>query len=358
VAIKRATHCEQNLFDMANMEAEVLKKLAQVLPGSSHGAAHAPVYLCHETLNHAVGGAVTIAMSKVEGAPLDKWLYGVEGNTLTHMDTSRLLDGPFADAAYGTCDLDAACATTTRLLVQSAQVFEMLSEFAYHRDISAHNFLIDVKNGVEVAKFGVIDFGLAVWSQSWQHNWRKENMAGDPRYWSPATWAQVAGQTLSSDMQRQYAERLDHFPLGVLLIEVLFGLWNRRGVQGHPALSGVLLSWKDFRTMSNNLCSDFHVHGGEAMVKRLQTTGEVISLQKHVDALCTSLRSAANSTHEHVAVLLRSISDLLDARGTMTWRQAQLDVAEQLVGCTASSVVKTARLEREWEAFKARFGGS
>jgi serine/threonine protein kinase len=334
VAIKRAMHREQHLFEMANMEAEVLKRLAQVLPLGSE-AAHAPVYLCHETLRHTVGGSVTIAMSKVEGAPLDKWLYGVEGDALAHMDTSRLLEGPFPDGGYGSRDLDKASSTTARLAVQSAQVFEMLSEFAYHRDISAHNFLIDVKKGLEVAEFGVIDFGLAVWSRSWQHNWQKENMAGDPRYWSPATWAQVAGQTLSSDMRRQYAERLDHFPFGVLLCEIFFGLWNRHGVQGDPALNGVLLRWKDFRAKSNGLSKDFHQHGPDAMVKRLQTTREANQLQGFVDALCSSLRSAAKSTPEHVAVLLCSISDLLDARGTMTWRQVQLDLAERLFGSTA-----------------------
>merc|ERR1740138_605790 len=146
---------------------------------------------------------------------------------------AELLDGPLPGGKLATRDLEGACRTGAALLSQMAPVFAALDSIAYHRDVSGHNLLL--REGAEegAEQFAVLDFGLAVRGHGrWQREWITRNIAGDPRYFSPAAWMLLAygHKYLESHpdpgFRRQYEYRIDHFALGVLSLEVVFTLWN------------------------------------------------------------------------------------------------------------------------------------
>merc|ERR1719301_147537 len=84
----------------------------------------------------------------------------------------------------------------------------------------------------------LVDFGLAVKTRAWESgSWKTTNVSGDARYWTPGAWMNVAfGSKYLEDHRnqgfaRQYKERLDHFSMGVLALEVFFALWDGRNCE-------------------------------------------------------------------------------------------------------------------------------
>ncbi|CAE7206559.1 Src42A [Symbiodinium sp. CCMP2592] len=117
------------------------------------------------------------------------------------------------------------------LLRTMCPVFSTLGKDVFHRDIAAHNFLIeDVKDNT--AKFAVLDFGLAVDAAKWCREWGSRSVGGDPRYWAPPAWMMLAcghryvANHPDSCWANQYAHRLDHYSFGMLMLEMLFALWK------------------------------------------------------------------------------------------------------------------------------------
>merc|ERR1719361_1855919 len=213
-------------------------------------------------------------MSKLEGKPVDQWLYGVDENYLKAIPMAELLDGPLPGSKLATRDLAGASLAAAALCSQLAPVFAALTKIAYHRDVSAHNFLVRGADGAE--EFALLDFGLAVRASSWQRECKMQNISGDPRYFSPAAWLLMVHGYKYLDSHpnpsflEQYKCRMDHFSFGVLVLEVLFALW--RGPEAEPkldtpqaqALAAARAAWRAFWADCMAFFQMFHKQGAAA----------------------------------------------------------------------------------------------
>eukprot|EP00438_Fugacium_kawagutii_P004972 Skav222403 [mRNA] locus=scaffold4422:422841:429097:+ [translate_table: standard] len=144
-----------------------------------------------------------------------------------------LLDGPLPKGQRSTRGLESASHIVAVLMKQMTPVFATLQKIAFHRDISAHNFLID--ECADALKFAVLDFGLAVRSGGWKHEWKAARLRG--------------GQYLENNpkvyWQQQYAGRLDHYAFGILICEVFFALWKGpEEFEGNSLDDQMLVTWR------------------------------------------------------------------------------------------------------------------
>lgn len=137
-----------------------------------------------------------------------------------------------------------SCTLARELLLQLSPTFECISSHAFHRDVNAHNILIDA--GWDVApSFGLVDFGLAVDAHCWQMEdnggvaptqptrvgadgactWHHLDVGGDCRYWPVSAWLQflLGWREVSSSpaMLLEYQSRLDLHALGITATQVL-----------------------------------------------------------------------------------------------------------------------------------------
>ena len=209
-----------------------------------------------------------------------------------------------------------------------------LAKIAYHRDISAHNFLIrEAEEGRE--EFAVLDFGLAVRSGSWQSEYKTRNISGDPRYFSPAAWMLMVYGYKYLDAHpdpsflEQYKFRMDHFSFGVMALEVFFALWKGPeseaagglGAEQVHALSKARAAWRAFWTDSVGFFQMFHTKGASTT---RQTLARSQAMTKYADKLRTLTQALQHATkcHQHsvVAAVLAISADLVDPRGSIKWQ--------------------------------------
>mmetsp|Transcript_137278 Transcript_137278/g.382926 ORF Transcript_137278/g.382926 Transcript_137278/m.382926 type:complete len:597 (+) Transcript_137278:86-1876(+) len=334
VAIKCSSPANQQMLEACCLEAEVLQQLAAALPAETAAARRVPRYVAHCVRPMARGakGQVLVAMSKLEGRPLDQWLYGIDENRLKTLPMTELLDGPLPGGQLGTRDLAGATAIAAALTSQMAPVFAALSGIAYHRDVSAHNFLIRIRGGIE--EFAILDFGLAVRASTWSHECRNRNISGDPRYFTPAAWMlMVYGQRYleahpDPSFLQQYRCRMDHFSFGVLILEVLFALWWGPGAEEAAALSGVQvrvltqvwMAWRGFWTDSVSFFQTFHAKGAAATQQTLARSQAVSLYVQRLRTLCAELQAAvAHAPLATTAAVFEIAAGLLDPYGTVTW---------------------------------------
>lgn len=193
-------------------------------------------------------------------------------------------------------------------------------------------------------QFSVLDFGLAVRMKTWQQEWSSRNIAGDPRYFTPAAWMLLAFGCRyleahpEKDFLRQYRDRIDHFAVGVLALEAFFALWRCPGTETNlegdvdssekiddwcSALDdsecGIAMrhareAWQAYWTDSMLLFQRFHAEGAIAIRKELATTATLTHLVDKLKALCVALRVAADvhPADSEVASVLRIAVDLID----------------------------------------------
>lgn len=338
VAVKCSMPSSPPAMEGAITETQVLRQLTEVLSTNEKASSHVPQYLSHRIVDGSPGrSAVTLAMSKVTGRPVDNWLYGVDEKHLMTITMTELFYGPFPDGRFKSMNFDAACSVASCLLLQVSPVMAALTNIAYHRDISAHNFMVNDFTDATGPQldFTIIDFGLAVHSRNWKQAWPTTCIAGDPRYWSPATWMHfVYGHkyvTMHPDQsyRRQYEERLDHFPMGVLVLEVLFVLWEGPGGCSVDdvairELLEVRRAWREYFSGAYILFQEFHANDGTGISKlreRLLRSRDLIKLGDNLKSLCSSLRAAAQcSSNVAVTPLLIIAADLLSANGSISWQ--------------------------------------
>jgi len=353
VAVKCSMPSSQPAMEGAVAETQVLKQLTHALSSDLKASCHVPRYLSHSIVDGPPGkSAVTLAMSKVTGRPVDRWLYGVHEKHLMTITMTELFYGPFPDGRFKSLNFDGACSVASDLLLQVSPVFAALTNIAFHRDISAHNFMVNDCSDAQPARldFTVIDFGLAVYSRNWKQAWPSTCIAGDPRYWSPATWMHfVYGHKYvvmhpDQSHRRQYEERLDHFPMGVLVLEVLFALWEGPGAGSVDdvairELLEVRRAWREYFSGAYILFQEFHANEGTGVTKlreRLLRSRDLVKLGDDLKALCSALRAAARcSSNMAVTPLLIVAADLLSANGSISWQQISTMLAGDSVGNVA-----------------------
>lgn len=353
VAVKCSVPSSQPAMDGAVFETHVLKQLTETLPLDVRTSPRVPRYFGHSVVAGAAGkSAVTVAMTKLQGMPLDKWLYGVSEKTLMKINMTELLDGPLPDGKHSTHSLVAASSVATALLSQISPVFATLSGIAFHRDISAHNFLVDdsqIADGIDSPDFAVLDFGLAVRAHSWNQDWRVACIGGDPRYWSPATWMHFAyGHKYleghpDQTFKRQYEERIDHYSLGVLVLEVFFALWEgpdaevTADVDALRGLTEAHAAWRAYWSDAYNFFQQFHSEGGKgvlALRERLVRSQDLVHFVSKLRTLCSALRSAVSLCKSKTAIapLLWIAADFLDGGGSIFWSQVPVLLEDGAAG--------------------------
>lgn len=345
-AIKRTRLQGLEGAEAALFEAEVLRRITLALRGSPAVSRRIPQYLCHRALVESQRSVcVSLAMTKVDGQPMDQWLYGCSEAQLKTIDIPRLLDGPLPGGQHSTCSLDDACAVAAALVGQVASVLVELNKFAYHRDVCSHNILLSASAAPEVpgqapsgqvqVDFALIDFGMAVSTRTWVNEWRGVMISGDPRYWSPAAWMLVVNGVdhlamhPERGLREQYESRLDHFPLGVLVLEAFFGLWAgpARDISGAaaPGLLHTFEAWRGYWAHANALFQAVH-QNAQAQVQKMTASQDLAQLFGKLEALRDSLRRSAATLQQVRPVLSRLFvvaADLLEARPNaqcLSWR--------------------------------------
>lgn len=272
-------------------------------------------------------------------------MYGFDENRMKSIPLTELFDGPLPGSQLSTLAADAACASAAALLSQTIPVFGTLQGIAFHRDVCTHNILIrnvgpgHAKLGSAPAttlQFSILDFGLAVRSPNWSADYRKKNIAGDPRYFSPAAWMLIVyGQKYLADhpdcsFLRQYMARIDHFAIGIVSLEMIFTLsmpppqdaaWAKSEVD---SFNMVREAWRAYWADSVGLYQRFHAEGGAKLRQALKSSGAVSMLVEKLHTLCVALRNAgARIIDRRVASVFQVVADFIDPRGTLSWLDAQ-----------------------------------
>merc|ERR1719329_533201 len=195
----------------------------------------------------------------------------------------------------------------------------------------------------------MIDLGLAVEAPQWMKNWRTSEMGGDPRYWSPAHWQILFGQGTimekqNPDYARLYQERIDHYALGVLLLELVFGAWSGPSDEAAAAAKGTNNSlermskarqaWLSYWSHAMTLFQIF-VKGKtnlELVYKQVRANKLDTGIAEAHDKLVTALRKAVDAEVKGVedgnpsagglrvgAPLLLAAAELVDPAGRLSW---------------------------------------
>jgi len=333
VAVKAMEATNHENFGAAVFEAELLRLLTMQLPLDCRDSV--PKYVAHSACKTSTGGIVHIAMSFIPGFVLDQWMYAITDEEHKRVDVNQIVNGWLPGSRQRSMNLSGACSFAQDLVSQLSVVFAALAPIAFHRDISSHNVLVDIVQEGDSLKpsFALIDFGLAVNSGSWSHDWNSSNLAGDPRYWSLAAWMALAfgfryvETHPNPGFHRQYLFRIDHYSMGLLGLEVLFSLWDsdRRGdVESAPGILEARAAWCAFWDSVFRLFQMFHLQGPQQTQQFLELSQQNV-LRHMADLLSevyTTLRAAAaHPANAERAQLLRVLADLVDENGVFAWAE-------------------------------------
>eukprot|EP00931_Biecheleriopsis_adriatica_P005572 TRINITY_DN107071_c0_g1_i1.p1 TRINITY_DN107071_c0_g1~~TRINITY_DN107071_c0_g1_i1.p1 ORF type:complete len:741 (+),score=146.71 TRINITY_DN107071_c0_g1_i1:43-2223(+) len=371
---------KKELIEAALLEAEVLQALANNLAKEVAQQNFVPRYVAHSMQCVGSKSEVYLIMSKLEGRPLDQWIYGVDEHKLKVISTQELLDGPMPNGQRSTRKLKSACETAAVLIQQMTPVFVALQKTAFHRDISAHNFLIeetqDEKGNTRV-KFSVLDFGLAVRAATWHTEWHGRNIAGDPRYFAPSAWMQLThGHRYLENNPKpywksQYTQRLDHYAFGILILEVFFALWE--GPQEFKQEAGQEISeelskwrqsleasrqaWRTYWTSCVGLFQKFHAKGA-AGIRHYLAGGHLDKLAEQLHTLVRHLQIVGEAPPEgelckDVAVVLKVAADLICPRSQFRWQDLEKRCTELKHVSAFHRKASTARRRRSSSACSA-----
>eukprot|EP00746_Dinoflagellata_sp_MGD_P041029 gnl/MRDRNA2_/MRDRNA2_19909_c0_seq1.p1 gnl/MRDRNA2_/MRDRNA2_19909_c0~~gnl/MRDRNA2_/MRDRNA2_19909_c0_seq1.p1 ORF type:complete len:640 (+),score=114.12 gnl/MRDRNA2_/MRDRNA2_19909_c0_seq1:76-1995(+) len=324
--------------EAAEFEVDVVKYLEANLSASVKNARRVPSYVGHD-VSAGISGKKSVAyvMTLLQGGPLDKWLYGLDEADFVNIDPRTVLYGPLSTGRLGTMSFLDASRTAKMILTSLSPIFATLQQFAFHRDISNHNILIcDVSQDVSL-----IDFGLATSTDTWNKRWKTSNIAGDPRYWTPSAWLIFASdaQSLETDpnqgLLRQYKERVDHFSMGILTLEVFFALGKVNGdhTLDDLALRPVQMAWYSYWQFVIELYQECHKSRKSGNISKMRMEmairksgavrpAKVDQLLQRLQVLGKSLKHFSLSVPEHAAAsLLYVCADLIDERGTLSWTE-------------------------------------
>lgn len=350
LALKYTSPSSRKMLEACLLEVELLKEVATVLPVELRSGNRVPQYVTHALApapTRALPGAilpptpradgqqprVLLVMTKLHGKSLDQWLYGIDENRMKTVSMTELLDGPLPGGQLASRDVVSAAATATVLLTQLAPVFAAISRLAFHRDVSAHNFLVRHNPSGE-EEFALLDFGLAVRSHSWQAEFKSRDISGDPRYFSPAAWMlMVYGNKYllehpNKSFLEQYKHRLDHYSFGVLVLEVFFALWKGPEAEAKGglaagevnALSMARAAWRSFWTEAMGLFQMYHRQGAAATRQGMAHSQATSRYAQKLHGLCTALRQAREQQPSSAfAKIFEAAADLIDPCGTRSW---------------------------------------
>jgi len=285
------------------------------------------------------GWKVRTAMSVVSGESLDSFIRRSPPRGRTRLSALKF-----------------GCALAAKMLCDLAPTLHLLAPIAWHRDINSHNILIDCphdafgeeENSSASATFCLIDFGLAVDSQSWvteYGKWRTEYIGGDSRYWPPSSWIMHLhgpdGFHEREFLCEQYQRRLDLYGLGITATELVCTVALEAPAGDTEELGNwdlVLAAWQRYREDVWQWWSVvYHAFSTGSDIAPVQAKLVEDKLVDRLIALLIDIRWALRSCAMQMddaatSVVLRTLADMLDER-------SPLDLAEvqKRIGPTAPS---------------------
>jgi len=263
-----------------------------------------------------------VVMSIVAGDPVDDWLYGTGAVAFKTMNIELIASGkPLKEDV--TMDYAPAVKTAKRCLADIASYFKFFGGKVYHRDISAHNVMVNETETAEGTQlsFGVIDFGLSVDIRRWEREgWPNGLVAGDVRYWSPSHWVMylMGSQSMTVGegihFKNQYCKKGDAYAVAILVLELLFGLAREDTLP--PMSQQLRQAWLRHWTFVTTLFQRTWTHpqglpGVRPELQRDQT------VHHHIQSVA-NLRAALHVTDEPMFHTLR---EMLGERGEVDWRE-------------------------------------
>lgn len=209
VAIKETLCRSPN--ELADAEYEM--KIIQQIGSASN---RIPEHLASETVSSAPGvNNVRFAMTKVPGESL--------GAFLNRWKPTHRVSTPNPQVVKN--QLGEACFWTRELIAQLLPAFEAVAPWAVHRDVNTHNILVHTQAGdTSSPQFGLVDFGLAIESQTWANKLTQMAVVGDCRYWPVSAWYVFAagGPALAQhpQMMMEYRTQLDIHCFGITALQM------------------------------------------------------------------------------------------------------------------------------------------
>eukprot|EP00435_Cladocopium_sp_Y103_P046153 s720_g13.t1 len=180
----------------------------------------------------------------------------------------------------GEFSTEEAVASARALLQQLAPTMAAISQVTYHRDVNAHNILVQAAAGGEgrAPSYGLVDFGLAVDASGWcdpspsnpggKSEWEFLDVGGDCRYWPVSAWRQFEAGCRALVQEDflcvEYQTHLDLQGLGLTAVQVLSSMLP--GDLKVPELKRLQelwqLYWEDASCYWASLLDTFR-HGGD-----------------------------------------------------------------------------------------------
>jgi len=239
---------------------------------------------------------VRLVMTKVQGAPLDRFLEGWQGASRGRVQEhhQRFME---------------SCHFARELILQLAPTLERVSAFAYHRDVNSHNILVS-GDDLMSARFALVDFGLAVDVNKWQGqlsptSWHLVDIGGDCRYWPMSAWLQFecGWQEVSKypPLLAEYRTHLDLHAMGITALQVLATMCPRAECHGLlPEFQELQRAWEQY--WEHATCFWRHLlevfrHGGDQNALKIMCITEGVHNIVGADlaALRAALRKAADA---------------------------------------------------------------
>jgi len=323
VALKDVLGRSEGELEQAMFEVKILLELERSVTtkGINQDQMRIPRCISYKVSQTPDGGRVRMAMTVAPGESLDVFM---------------LKPGPAWWTRSTTIQI--GCALAAQLVRQLAPTLDNLAPIAWHRDISSHNILINglqeettARTVVESTTFWLIDFGLAVDSQTWvlDEAWRTKDIGGDCRYWPPSSWIMhllgPEGFLHRPAFCEQYKHRLDIHGLGISALELLCtvalmapssdGL-NKHERQG--AWVQLFQVWQVYRQDVWRWWSEVYTvfsQGGDLkpVQHKLLQEGIIEQLMAILAKLRRALRGcAARAEEPGLAAFLRALADMVD----------------------------------------------
>jgi len=230
IAIKEIVcESEQSLHDTV-YECEILHDLRSVWGGADSNVGRIPSFVsCGLEYVSPKEWRVRLAMSRIPGESVNRFLDR----------RKREREAGLAEPMSRMSQFAEACRFARELVAQLAPAFARISTLAYHRDVNPRNILVEDLPGS--ARYGLIDFGLAVDATKWRvgetqvgdgealiGTWQVFGVGGDCRYWPVSAWLMLerGPKVLSVKPQLclEYKTHLDLHALGITALQVFADL--------------------------------------------------------------------------------------------------------------------------------------
>lgn len=353
VALKEVRCSSQAELQQAIFEVQVLLALEKSATSAGEPVPRVPRCITYTVEPCDMGWKARTAMTVVPGQSLDVFI--------------RRSPPPGLSRAVA---LGRSCALAAQLVIQLGPTLEHLASIAWHRDVNSHNILVDdvpenpSLHQIARASYHLIDFGLAVDSQSWvtmHGHWKSEDIGGDSRYWPPSSWIMhllgpegFAGRT---SLCEQYQTRLDIHGLGITALELIcsaaLAASSTDNLECAEAWDAILQSWVQYRDDVWSWWSAVYsvfFEGGDILPVQQQLVEDQV-IEKLIVLLQNIRRNmrvcAAQLEDDRIGLVLRVVADMIDEESEMSLSYAKTVMSEVFAKWLASDGADTTGMRRQ-----------